>query len=600
MCSHKIEVDNNISDHRNISNTVIYSAHTSLLNLDEQYSAVTVSAQRDYIQDQIQKHVHASQIHQDAILKLRSRFNELAPISRLPTEMLAKVFFIHVNDHLHTVYKWHPRYWIAFSHVSRYWRTVSLNCPTLWSFIPLDAGANCILEFQSRTRKAPLSITTHRNVDFRNGAKKFAPATKMVLMNLLAQEMWRICELRIPLHSQFPIVGSAAALRKLEILDSEGTNLKSFFKIINGEDAPQLRCMRIFSSSFKWCPMRHSNLRLFDLRRRWDSCDKAAPVDNIIAALDGMPLLEVLRLQHCLPKRVPSSRSGDRVARLPHLRQVTLHSDIRTCIHFLTYLRLPSATSISLKGQRNFSEPDFQRIDFQWPILSHCSLFLRNTGIRAVFIVGDNLSRSSPRFTLKGDTLYGHGLSSMLDIFFQIVSLSQVEILTISDNVDMSDRFFRGLVSRTPNLQVLRLAASLNVLNPLSVFVHTIPHLKVLEMSSVSFNPKMLDVLERLRDKVMNCGIEARIKIKEIIYHECNNVDESVISRFREITGALEHKVVTSTHINIDDAPGDDGYDKEDSNDSADEDNKYDSSTEIESDESSGGYWSGTYDDDAL
>ncbi|KAF5371006.1 hypothetical protein D9615_009993 [Tricholomella constricta] len=66
---------------------------------------------------------------EDSIRVLKSRRNVLAPIARLPPEMLSKIFSFRAAESAESL---NPLEWIRVSHDSRHWRAVALDCPSLW------------------------------------------------------------------------------------------------------------------------------------------------------------------------------------------------------------------------------------------------------------------------------------------------------------------------------------------------------------------------------------------------------------------------------------------------------------------------------------
>ncbi|KAI0281242.1 hypothetical protein BGY98DRAFT_1075479 [Russula aff. rugulosa BPL654] len=88
---------------------------------------------------------------------LKSRHNELAPISRLPCELLATIFSFL------SIFAWNERSgvlaWIYVTLVCRRWRETALNHPRLWSHINLtELTLVGMVEILSRAKMAPLNL----------------------------------------------------------------------------------------------------------------------------------------------------------------------------------------------------------------------------------------------------------------------------------------------------------------------------------------------------------------------------------------------------------------------------------------------------------
>ena len=93
---------------------------------------------------------------QESIRVLKSRRNELSTISRLPTEILCKIFSL-VEDNILSSSR-SPKFWINFSQVSQHWRSVALSAPELWTKIPLSLPRRWVQERLIRSKMAKLTI----------------------------------------------------------------------------------------------------------------------------------------------------------------------------------------------------------------------------------------------------------------------------------------------------------------------------------------------------------------------------------------------------------------------------------------------------------
>ena len=88
---------------------------------------------------------------------LKSHHNELAPISRLPYEVLATIFS------LLSVIAWNEGSghlaWIYVAHVCHRWRETALNHPCFWSYINLTKLTPVgMAEILSRAKTVPLHL----------------------------------------------------------------------------------------------------------------------------------------------------------------------------------------------------------------------------------------------------------------------------------------------------------------------------------------------------------------------------------------------------------------------------------------------------------
>lgn len=100
-------------------------------------------------------------------LLLPSRRNQLAPIARLPPEVLGEVFLTFVRTFVqenYSTYQSYPRYdgphWLVITAVCRYWHQVALQTPRIWSFILLrHRDLEPVSLFLERSGRVPLDMT---------------------------------------------------------------------------------------------------------------------------------------------------------------------------------------------------------------------------------------------------------------------------------------------------------------------------------------------------------------------------------------------------------------------------------------------------------
>ncbi|KAI0063913.1 hypothetical protein BV25DRAFT_1785027, partial [Artomyces pyxidatus] len=90
-----------------------------------------------------------------ALCYSRARRNAIAPISRLPSEVVV-VVFAFLSLELQT---WKDNLgWITVPHVCRRWRDIALNAATLWREISLALGAEWTSTSLVRARDTPIII----------------------------------------------------------------------------------------------------------------------------------------------------------------------------------------------------------------------------------------------------------------------------------------------------------------------------------------------------------------------------------------------------------------------------------------------------------
>ncbi|EFI27799.1 hypothetical protein CC1G_14722 [Coprinopsis cinerea okayama7 len=104
---------------------------------------------------------------EEEIRQWKSRQNELAEISRLPPEILSRIFVCYKELISSQGGRSESLYWTKVYHVSQHWRAVALNYPQLWSTIDTSHGhwANAMFE---RSKQVPISFIYSRHHPFKS------------------------------------------------------------------------------------------------------------------------------------------------------------------------------------------------------------------------------------------------------------------------------------------------------------------------------------------------------------------------------------------------------------------------------------------------
>ena len=111
-------------------------------------AALAASAARDY------DHEHRRETSQNSLI-WKARHNSAALVCQLPPELLCHIFQLACRDWNRDI----KRY-IRCSHVCKHWRTVALNCKTLWNHLDdcFAKPANLAQEMLRRSKDAPLIV----------------------------------------------------------------------------------------------------------------------------------------------------------------------------------------------------------------------------------------------------------------------------------------------------------------------------------------------------------------------------------------------------------------------------------------------------------
>jgi len=298
--------------------------------------------------------------HQEAILQLKSYRNTLLPISQLPPEILSRIFLLVRG---YDPYETRSSIsWIDLSCVSRHWRSIALNCLTLWTFLPLQYTL-WTQEMLRRSKNA--NLTVHATFSVRTHPPKVS-AIVLALSHM-------------------------ARIKTMTLSNLDPDVATEIFSQLP-RSAPQLEFLYISSDYFPgpripddalWGTSRLHNLQLWNCELNWDSqilsslthlelgCVSSRPTTTqFLAMLSRLPDLQVLDLHDCLPKDWKVAESNTHYF-LKHLRALRLTGTAHEIEGFMQRLSIPPTSNIALECNEEGTFLDC-RDDF-WSILSSIS-----------------------------------------------------------------------------------------------------------------------------------------------------------------------------------------------------------------------------------
>ena len=298
----------------------------------------------------VDKEVDAAKQH---LHSLHARRNSLAPISLLPTEILARVFhFLALDEPPLSTER--DSGWMKTTHVCQHWRQVALGDSSLWARIERidpDVDSALISEMLDRAKNAPLEI----DIDVIN--------TISNPMHLFSQHLSHTRALR--LHD----LGTSDGEGVREIFSREAPALEHFELELVGDypiaiqdlggtttlfkgEAPKLRSFCISQLCVPWSFIPRGQLtqlkitlssKMFQEDRTW-LCNTRQFTDLLV----DCPALEILVLENCVPCDFSQS-SLDRTVHLPRLSHLCVGDASSSVTDLLKTLRLPSMTMLHLR-----------------------------------------------------------------------------------------------------------------------------------------------------------------------------------------------------------------------------------------------------------
>ena len=285
----------------------------------------------------------------ESIRVLHSQRNDHLPISKLPVEILTKIFLLHQKN-LTRIY---PATfdWIGITHVSQRWREIALNFSGLWIRIPFD-HPKWAKEMIARSQQACLIVRATYD-----SSKTGSPQAKLLrsflqqhLSRVQVLDIWRTTpQLVIKLFQDIqptsvpslstlslsmweePGTESSAVLESLQIVDSRLLNTNSLRKV---EASTALGWdFRLFSGL--------THLSLGDGDRNMARTQTSQR--DFLDALHRMPTLQCLKLTGpVLPEAVDGSLLDP--VYLPDLRDLSIFDTVSTIEFFLHYVTFPPTT----------------------------------------------------------------------------------------------------------------------------------------------------------------------------------------------------------------------------------------------------------------
>ncbi|GLB41913.1 hypothetical protein LshimejAT787_1005130 [Lyophyllum shimeji] len=285
---------------------------------------------------------------ENSIRLLKSRRNILAPISRLPPEMLAKIFAHRVAECAES-----PNLleWIRVSHVSRHWRAVALDCPSLWGNL-VFTRPKWSEEMLKRSKMASLVV----KADLTCITPRIFEAVRLALLHgsrihdlqLRAASATLDRLLAADLSLEMPMIRSLSLSvpRVARFGTDEGFTIPT--TILNGP-TPYLKRLELQKCNISWDSSLLRGLTHLTIR---DVTASARPTtQQLMDALERMPGLQVFDFQDALPLS-PQTEAvhppPDRIIHLPQLIHLSIASTVPECVNLVSRITIPASARVHL------------------------------------------------------------------------------------------------------------------------------------------------------------------------------------------------------------------------------------------------------------
>ncbi|KAG2009591.1 hypothetical protein CC2G_012506 [Coprinopsis cinerea AmutBmut pab1-1] len=280
---------------------------------------------------------------------LRSQRNELALISRIPNELLQKVFLVLRGAQPNEA---GYRQVIQLTHVCRRWRRVGLGQPELWAYIT-DKHLQAVSTLLDRSKSVPLTVVLCcRSNEHARTPEALLLETK--IQDALSRRVLRsldICnDSEILGWRVGALPGGAPVLHTLRLwmvntlkgaIELLSTKLPDIFP----EGAPLLRRVLLLGCHLPWTSRLFEGLTSLEIHDRHPSIASSAA--EFLDALGRMTKLEHLHLDIKVPdSNQPATK--DRLVALPSLKSLYVEGSLSECIDFLEHVVIPGSAKVDV------------------------------------------------------------------------------------------------------------------------------------------------------------------------------------------------------------------------------------------------------------
>ncbi|KAI0046070.1 hypothetical protein FA95DRAFT_1421891 [Auriscalpium vulgare] len=281
----------------------------------------------------------------------RTRLNSLAPIARLPPELLVHIFTLCASqDQPGSASDQEGNFpcylgWIQVTHVSRCWRHTALGCRSLWARINFKLGDDWTREFLDRAGSAPLAfegplnlprvdvVLAHlshtRALDFMSTIEKADSDAFRVLCGALTEP--------------------APILETLSLWSRPRAITPSLPSSLFRQYSPRLRTISLINvASFPWNAKLDGIVDLDLVLSR--SLAPPPSLNEVLEFIRASPSLEQLSLWHCIPAATQDQAiaPAERSIHMPSLKSFSLGGDAYGCSTVLKHIAFPSTTHVRL------------------------------------------------------------------------------------------------------------------------------------------------------------------------------------------------------------------------------------------------------------
>ena len=422
---------------------------------------------------------------------LKSRQNELAPISRLPPETLAAIFsFFSLSTWRGETgkYEWLIETgsiaWICVAHVCRLWREIALSYPRFWSHINLTKLTPVgMAEILPRAKTLPLYMEADAT---KWSAEQIVAFGKQLETHISHTRHLSISGRRLPtllerLVSSAPILEFLSLSTKSPRYSSPESQAIIPDNLFN-RTTPSLTNLELESCNIIWMSPLLKGLRRLQILKL--SSEARPKLEDWLDALDEMPQLEELSLQSATPlapRTGPFISEPSHSATLPSLIRFYISDSPKECALAIAHLILPALTRLHVVVESHDWKGEDVRLVIPYITRNVCGIH-EIEPLRSILFSGEEkraevLAWAMPDADVKvhnSTTLLSESASARLiftatgpwsqdvvtatyDALFALLPVNSVSTFSALNHTRLSKEFWLNQTQRLPLLERVRL-----------------------------------------------------------------------------------------------------------------------------------------------
>ncbi|KAI0061908.1 hypothetical protein BV25DRAFT_714199 [Artomyces pyxidatus] len=271
----------------------------------------------------------------EVIRVLNTCRNDRAPISRIPSELLGRIFhFLSRREALQ------PRTpeagWISVTHVCRRWRHTALQYPGLWSNIIFSLGLRWTEEMLARSKTVPLDVLVTGTLRPRESQLVIEHLDRTEDLHLTAPVQTLLQDLTtepVPVLTTFEI-----------------SSVPEYSPLMLPEDlfahsAPRLQTLIIHNCVFSWPSLVFNSITYLNIWSPLQAMYVPNTAEQFLDFLRDCPNLEDVRLYGCIP-RLPLHHLHN--IHMQRLKRLDVLGPARSIVGVLDHLHAVPGASLRL------------------------------------------------------------------------------------------------------------------------------------------------------------------------------------------------------------------------------------------------------------